>query len=181
MHRSRIIVPVSHCLLNPNSKVLGSAAHWSEILPLTEYLFSEKAGLYQLPCPEQTYLGCKRWGQSKEQYDNPYYREHCRSILKQVLNDMSEYIRNGYLVPCLLGIKGSPSCGIDHAFSASWAGEISVASTGQSPGGIVPGRGVFMEEAADMLNSYNLNIPLVEVDETDIEGTINRLKCFLPG
>lgn len=154
---------------------------WSEIQPLIGYLLFVKAGLYQLPCPEQTYLGCNRWGQSKEQYDNPYYRDHCRSIFKQVLNDMLEYIGNEYLIPCLLGIKGSPSCGIDYTFSASWAGEISAASNIKNPGSIEPGRGVFMEEIADLLNSYSLDIPLVEVDETDIEGTINRLKTLLSG
>lgn len=177
-HQNRIIVPVSHCLLNPNSKVLGSEISWSEILPLTRYLINEGAGLYQLPCPEQTYLGCNRWGQSKEQYDNPYYRDHCRIILKQVLNDLFEYNRNEYYIPCLLGIKGSPSCGTDHTFSAPWAGEILNVEAGQNPGSISPGSGVFMEEISVMLKNLNLSIPLVEVDEKDIEGTINKLKYY---
>jgi len=181
VHRSRIVVPVSHCLLNPNSKVLGSDVSWSEIMPLTNYLMSIGAGLYQLPCPEQTYLGCNRWGQSKEQYDNPYYRDHCRIILKQVLNDLNEYSHNSYIIPCLLGIKGSPSCGIDHTFSAPWAGEMLNAEAGQNPGSILPGSGVFMEEISDMLSSLDLDIPLVEVDEKDIEGTINKLKCIIAG
>lgn len=177
-HHSKKVVPVSHCLLNPNSKVSGSNISWTEVLPLTSYLLNTGAGLYQLPCPEQTYLGCNRWGQSKEQYDNPYYREHCRLILKQVLNDLSEYSLNGYSIPYLLGIKGSPSCGIDHTFSAPWAGEILLREASQNPGSILPGSGVFMEEASFMLSELGLDIPLVEVDEKNIEDTINRLKML---
>lgn len=48
--------------------------------------------LVQLPCPEFTLYGPKRWGHTREQFDNPFFREHCRKILSPVLTQMKAYM-----------------------------------------------------------------------------------------
>ena len=37
---------------------------------------SEDVGVIQLPCPEATFLGMRRWGMTREQYDVPAFRRH---------------------------------------------------------------------------------------------------------
>ena len=48
--------------------------------------------LVQLPCPEFTLYGPKRWVHTREQFDNPFFREHCRKILSPVLTQMKAYM-----------------------------------------------------------------------------------------
>lgn len=164
---------VSHCILNPNSKVGGSKLPVKTFIPLINKILSSEAGIYQIPCPEQTYLGCNRWGQSREQYDNTYYRNHCRKIATEMINDIHEYCKNGYSIISLLGIKGSPSCGIEHTYSAPWGGEI---SADFETGGCSAGSGVFMEVLGEMLENSKLAFPMLDVDESDMEGTIKKLE-----
>jgi len=173
MQRSGKIILLSHCLLNPNSKTRGSARPWSEGLPLLQYLLSRDVGLYQLPCPEQTFSGSKRWGQSKQQYSNPYFRKHCRSIADSLTLELNDYKDSGYKLLGLLGIKGSPSCGVRHTFIADWCGE----GTGPVTGGAVAaGTGVFIEEFSSAFTESGLTIPLIEIDEEDISSSMQLLK-----
>lgn len=174
-HHNKMVI-VSHCILNPSSKVGGSKLLVQTFIPLINKILSAEAGIYQILCPEQTYLGCNRWGQSREQYDNPFYRNHCRKIATEMINELSEYSKNGYSILFLLGIKGSPSCGIEQTYSAAWGGEI---SPGVEPGSFSAGRGVYMEVLCEMLEKSNLTFPMVDVDESDIEGTIKMLEELL--
>jgi predicted secreted protein len=169
MQRSGNIILLSHCLLNPNSKTRGSARPWSEGLPLLQYLLSRDVGIYQLPCPEQTFSGSKRWGQSKEQYSNPYFRKHCRSIIDSLVLELSDYKNSGYHLLGLLGIKGSPSCGVRHTFTAAWGGE---RSGPLADGENAAGTGVFIEELSFAFSEAGLAIPLLEIDEEDINSSL---------
>lgn len=76
MRRSKKIVLISHCILNVNSKVEGLAQYENNSLELVKYLIENKFGIIQLPCPEASFYGMRRWGHVKEQFDTPYYREH---------------------------------------------------------------------------------------------------------
>ncbi len=169
MQRSGKIILLSHCLLNPNSKTRGSARPWSEGLPLLQYLLSRDVGLYQLPCPEQTFSGSKRWGQSKEQYSNPYFRKHCRSIIDPLVLELSDYLDSGYHLLGLLGIKGSPSCGVLHTFTADWGGE---RCGPLADGKMATGAGVFIEELISAFSESGLSIPLLEIDEEDVSSSM---------
>lgn len=167
---------VSHCLLNPHSKVRGSKLPVHTFIPLINKILFAESGIYQLSCPEQTYLGCNRWSQSREQYDNPFYRNHCRKIAAAMINELIEYSKNGYSILFLLGIKGSPSCGIEQTYSAQWGGKISSAV---EPGNFSAGSGVFMEVLREILENSNLVFPMFDVDESDIEATLIKLKELL--
>ena len=41
------------------------------------------------------------------------------------LEQLQEYIKNGYKIVGLLGIDGSPSCGISKTCTGKWGGEFS--------------------------------------------------------
>ena len=124
MQRSKRILLVSHCILNQNTVIEGEARAAGAVLSAVEWAMKEGYGFLQLPCPEFTFLGLDRPSMTYEQYDTPEYRKHCREILKPVLLQAEDYLKNGYEILGLLGIQSSPSCD--------------------------PTRGVFMEELTAM-------------------------------
>ena len=77
---SRRVAYVAHCLVNQNAKVSEFAKCAGVVAPLVERLRANGYEIQQLPCPEMSYLGVVRWWQSREQYDTPGYRRHCRAL-----------------------------------------------------------------------------------------------------
>jgi len=157
--RSREIVVLAHCHLNVNTKVHGLAsypgARTDALLPLIE----AGAGIVQLPCPEATYLGMKRWGMTVEQYDTPAYRRHCREILAPVIDTLAALAADGCVIRNVLGVDGSPSCGVAETCSGYCGGEIEQIVDGDAPAQRAvrkPGRGVFMEELEEALRSAGI-------------------------
>ncbi|MGL5068987.1 MAG: CD3072 family TudS-related putative desulfidase [Sarcina sp.] len=138
MLRSKKIVIVSHCVLNQNTVVNGLARAKGGF-KITEKLLNEGVGIVQLPCPEFKFLGLKRKGQSKEEYNIKEYRELCKNLFIPVLEDIKEYIANGYEVKKIIGINQSPTCSI----------------TGT--------RGIFMEEIFRMLQMESIELEYEEI------------------
>ncbi len=121
MERSRRIVLLAHCLLNVNSKV-ERLARYRGAHPIVQSLAERGLGLLQLPCPELTCAGLKRWPQTVEQYDTPFFRAHCARLAEPVSAQVEEYLRCGYRVGPVIGFEGSPSCGVRYACSGDWGG-----------------------------------------------------------
>lgn len=110
MQRSKKILLVSHCILNQNTVIEGEARSLGAIPSALEWIYEEGLGVVQLPCPEFTFLGLERPPMTYEEYDNDAYREHCKKILKPVIEQIMEYKRCGYEITGVLGIQSSPSC-----------------------------------------------------------------------
>jgi len=110
--RSRKIVVVAHCILNQNSRVLGIAYYPGMINEIVDVLRKYEVGIVQMPCPELTYAGLLRGSQTIEQYDTPAFRRHCRQIASGIADQVKEYSRNGFKVLAVLGVDGSPTCGV---------------------------------------------------------------------
>ena len=110
MQRSKKILLVSHCILNQNTVIDDEARAAGAVLSTVEWAMKEGYGFLQLPCPEFTFLGLNRPSMTYEQYDTSEYRQHCREILKPVLLQAEDYLKNGYDIVGLLGIQSSPSC-----------------------------------------------------------------------
>ena len=93
------IIFVSHCILNTASKVV---LYNQEEIDAEENLrikFLNKAisngiQIIQLPCPEFTLYGAKRWGHVSNQFDNTFFRKHCRKILEPIIDQLKEYLEN---------------------------------------------------------------------------------------
>jgi len=111
--RSRKIVVVAHCILNQNSRVQGIAYYPGMINEIVDVLRKYEVGIIQMPCPELTYAGLLRPSQTKEQYDTPAYRRHCRQIASSTANQIQEYMRNGFKILAILGVEDSPTCGVE--------------------------------------------------------------------
>jgi predicted secreted protein len=110
--RSHRLVLVAHCCLNQNAKAGGLAREPGMILDILAVLHAHRLGVIQLPCPEMATAGARRWWQTKRQYDIPSFRHYCRAQAVAIVDQLIDYSANGYLLVALLGIDGSPSCGI---------------------------------------------------------------------
>jgi predicted secreted protein len=110
MRRNKKILLVSHCILNQNTVIDNEARAEGAVISATEWALKEGFGILQLPCPEFTFLGLNRPSMTYEEYNTPEYRQHCREILKPILHQAEEYVKNGYEIVGMLGIQSSPSC-----------------------------------------------------------------------
>lgn len=160
------IVFVSHCVLNTASKVV---MYEEESMAAEEKLrreFLNKAlekgvQIIQLPCPEFTLYGANRWGHTKNQFDNPFFIEHCRKLLQPIINQLKEYLKNDdkFNVLGFIGIDGSPSCGVDYTCFGSWGGNLSGRNDlDETIASVVmeKGRGVLFDVLSDMLEEEGI-------------------------
>lgn len=183
MKRSRKIVLLANCLLNSNVKVENSALYKGALKELVFWLVEQGVGIIQLPCPELTLFGIKRWGLVKEQCDNPFYRRHCRNILEPVLDIISDLVKNDYALLSVIGVEGSPSCGVNFTCSSKcWGGEITKEGSLRECIGdlkLVEGKGIFLEELTKQLHDLKLKIPFLGIDERDAFSSLHKLTSYL--
>ena len=182
MNRSKKIVVLSHCLLNSNSKVEGLSTYSSILKKLVKYIILKDYGIIQLPCPELKMYGIKRWGHVKNQFDNEYFRNQCNNMLESYINQFKDYLLNGYEIKCIIGVEKSPSCGVNKTcISSSWGGTVNSKCIKEKIDNIeiVNESGVFIEELEKMLKNIDLDIPLVAIDEEDVEKSLNDIKKIL--
>lgn len=166
--RSRRIVLVSHCLLNANSKVEG-LAQYTGVHPLISQLAGLGVGIIQMPCAEMGACGMRRWGQTREQYENPAFRELCARLAEETLAQVQEYQRCGYDILGLVGVDGSPTCGVTKSASGDWGGEYAPAEWAEVVSDVetTPVPGVHISALLERLEP--LGIRFFAIDES-VEG-----------
>ncbi|MCA1985516.1 MAG: hypothetical protein LDL27_03460 [Desulfovibrio sp.] len=168
MHRGRCVLVVCHCLLNTNAKVAPLATAPGALLGVLEPFLRDGVGLMQLPCPETAYLGCNRWGMTREQYDHPAYRRACAGMVQPVVDQLQALVRDGCTVLAVLGVDGSPSCGVFQTCEGYGGGEIAdpqIRAQAAHAARLVPGRGVFLDVLHAMLAEAGIIPPYWAVDE----------------
>jgi uncharacterized protein YbbK (DUF523 family) len=127
--RGKRVIFVSHCLLNENTRYLGGAFRRGCVDELVDAFQQEGLGIYQMRCPEQ-----QAWGGLLKRHLLPFYGSkgtilyrlrhillplfllytRCvdRRIAKEVVRDIEDYIGSGFEVVGIVGVGGSPSCGV---------------------------------------------------------------------
>jgi predicted secreted protein len=111
--RSGKIAIVAHCVLNPNSRAQGLVRKPNITTAITNFLLRNNIGIIQMPCPEITYLGPLRKPRTKEEYDTSQFRKLCRKIARDIIHQIQEYNSYGIKTLFILGVEGSPSCGVN--------------------------------------------------------------------
>ncbi len=103
---------------------MGLAAHPGAVKELVFFLMDHDTAMVQLPCPESEILGLCRWGHVKDQLAYPFFKDRCRCLLAPFIRQIHMYRDNGYLLKGVIGIDGSPSCGVDKTCrSTRWSGD----------------------------------------------------------
>ncbi|NLI56355.1 hypothetical protein GX420_05205 [bacterium] len=179
--REKKVALVSHCLLNQNAKVNGFAFFPAMINEIIDSLRKHNYGILQLPCPETIYAGTRRWWYVREQYDNPGYINLSRQILKPIVDQIKEYQNNGFKV-ILIGLDGSPSCGVRWSGSDNeWGGKPEIPDV-EYP--VVKENGIFIRTLIEMIKEAKLDIPPMigagfDIPNFKLEDVIKELEDFL--
>ena len=138
--RGRKLIVLAHCLLNQNAK-LDRCAHCAGALAeLVGVLLDEGIGIIQMDCPEMLHLGLDRQtdraaAPSVEAEDTriarrmtePAAQAIVRRIARNVVQQIVDYRDNGFTVVGIVGINGSPTCGVE----TSWRDDRETAELGE--------------------------------------------------
>jgi uncharacterized protein YbbK (DUF523 family) len=190
--RGRRVVFVSHCLLNQNVRYPGGASQPAGFTELATGYLAGGTGICQLPCPEQ-----RAWGGVPKRGILPafgsggtwrapavrlllrpftwYTRRMYARLARQVARDITDYRRSGIEVAGLVGVGGSPSCGVRTALDLPAA----VAALTRCPAAqlsrralnqdiiaahVREGEGLFIRALRRRLSRAGAPVPLLEHD-----------------
>ena len=164
------ILFVAHCVLNTASKVVmynesEMAAEEALRVDFVKKALLSGVQLIQLPCPEFLLYGSRRWGHVSDQFDTPYFRKECRRMLEDIVLQLREYRSNGTRFEMLgvVGIDGSPSCGVDYTCRGEWGGNLSDRDDLErviAGAELVKGSGIMIQELRAMLQEEGIDLPL---------------------
>lgn len=159
----------------------GLSSYSSGICTLVSKLLLQGYGIIQLPCIEMEMLGIKRWGVVKEQLDYPAFREKCRELLQPILHQSIDYIHNGYTFAGVIGINGSPTCGVEFTCTGDhWGGELSERDhLEQLSSQELKEKGIMIEELEKMLIDEGIDIDIWGLDESRMEESIKELLAII--
>lgn len=168
--RGRNVVVLSHCLLNQNTRFLGGASCPGAVGSVVRPCLDAGAGIVQLPCPEQriwgglfkrrllTFFGAAGTARYRlRPLFLPFFlwmtRRSYRRLARAVAPAIADHMRAGVRVLALVGVDGSPSCGVnrtsDPALALERLGWLPASATSDDvaetiASTVVPGEGMFV-------------------------------------
>ena len=185
--RGRRVVFVSHCLLNENVRYPGGATRAGAVDEIVDVIQTAGVGICQLACPEQQVWGGVRKRQMLLAYGADrrglgfarrvltpgfiaYTRWRYGRLARRVVSEIRDYRRAGYQVIGIVGVDGSPSCGVGHTLDLDRAIDalarcdprIRDAKTFNERvvlSNLVPGEGLFIAALRRRLGRARLTVP----------------------
>ncbi len=190
--RGRRVVFLSHCLLNENVRYPGGAGRPAGVQELVDSYLSDGVGVCQLPCPEQD-----AWGGVRKRLTLPAYgsggttraplvrlllplftvytRWRYRRLARRVARDVRSYLHAGMEVVAVVGIGGSPSCGVRTTLDLAGAVDVltrcrvaqldrEFVNTRAIRPHVAAGAGWFMQALGRRLRHQRVSIPFEEYD-----------------
>jgi uncharacterized protein YbbK (DUF523 family) len=200
--RSGRVILLSHCLLNQNVRYLGGATRPGSVDELVDAVQAAGVGICQLACPEQQVWGGVRKRRLLLAYGADrvglaplrrlltplalaYTRWRYQQLAGRVAAAVADYRRSGHEVVGLVGVDGSPSCGVQRTLDVSRA---LTALAGCDPSAVdatifndrvvlatvVAGEGLFVAALRRELRRRRLEVPLFA---HDLVGELQGLRC----
>jgi predicted secreted protein len=190
--RSGRVVLVSHCLLNENVRYWGGAFRPGMVDEVVDAARLQGCGIYQMPCPEQRVWGgvLKRHaarafgirGHLAYRVRRPlrwlfsrYTAMRYRLLAARVAEDVRDYLRSGFQVTAVVGVGGSPSCGVrttlDLAGAVEGIAACPLAALDRAvfnreviAANVVPGEGLFVAALRRAFRRRGADVPFSEHD-----------------
>ena len=186
------MVFLSHCLLNQNVRYLGGATRSGAVDEIIDQYQREAIGICQMACPEQL-----AWGGVLKRHTLRLYASrgslafrfrHCLTaafrrytqaryllLARTVAKQIADYAKCGFEVVGVVGIGGSPSCGVNttmdlrQAVDSVSSCELSQFTTRGLNEGIVlrarrDGTGLFILALRRQLDHLGVATPFLEQD-----------------
>lgn len=176
--RGKKLLLVAHCILNQNSKIDACAYYPGAIREAAQAILDAEVGIIQLPCPELLCLGLDRQADKAavrsiesedtrvaERMKEAKALQLCREIAGNVVYQIEEYQKHGFQVLGLLGVNGSPTCGVDTTWAADKEFE---------------GRGVLTEIIGSELQKKGISITMAGLKAKNPEhavAVVKKLVC----
>lgn len=163
--KPRYFVIVSHCLLNPATRVHLLGRRFQMVRKIVDFLLSKNISIIQLPCPEFTAMGYWRNPQGRMQYDNVFFRKHCRKELESYVDMICELKNNDNTPLCFIGIQGSPNCSIKwgkQKINKYKTESMMEEKSEENDNDINTEYGVMTQVLDDMLSENRIKIPYLE-------------------
>ncbi len=125
------ILFISHCILNNATKLKypnleeQQSEHTAKKTFL-KHILDNDIELIQLPCPEFLLYGSNRWGHAASQFNTPFFRKEAKHLLEPFVMQIEEYLSSPerFEILGIVGIDGSPSCGVHYTYDGDWGGEL---------------------------------------------------------
>ncbi len=177
--KDKKIILIAQCLINPYCRVHILSQNFPLSHELMDYLMKLRVGIIQYPCPETTAMGLQRNPQGRQQYDNIFFRNHCKELLQVPFLMVEEFLKNGYRLVAFLGLRNSPTCGIN------WGKHKVNRYNRESPmpvDNLDPEDPVLMGIMAEILsekfNALNLDVPFLELPIQQPAGSEERKRFW---
>ena len=171
--RSKKVIIAAHCILNQNARIEGCGYFPGAILPVARVLMESGVGILQMPCPELLFHGLDRCGNQgreigiRETLLGPKGQQACKGMLKDLIYQINEYQKNGFIILGIVGIDGSPACGVNITWDHQTKGEIT-------------GTGGYIKAVKDVLADNNLgDIEIVGVKDHEWDAGIEKIKKMI--
>ncbi|HEU18171.1 MAG TPA: hypothetical protein ENO00_02165 [Deltaproteobacteria bacterium] len=173
--KDRKIILIAQCLVNPYCRVHLLGQNFPLSHELMDYLMGERVGVIQYPCPETTAMGLMRNPQGRQQYDNIFFRQHCKELLKIPMLMVREFIKNRYRLTCFIGLENSPTCGIHwgkHKVNKYMTESPNPVDTPDPNDPIL--MGIMAEILSEELGRENVTVPFLEFPTKEEVGSPRR-------
>jgi predicted secreted protein len=189
--RSGKVIFLSHCILNENTRYLGGACRAACIREIVEQCLDKDIGIVQMPCPEQIAWGgvTKRlmllaYGAKGTFFYRTlslffplflmYTRVIFRRLARETAGQIRDYLTSGFSVIGVMGIDGSPSCGINKTLDMRRSFESAACINVESvtvermnsiiSGCLIEGRGIFIDMLQEELGKRLIHVPFTAHD-----------------
>lgn len=191
--RSGRVVFLSHCLLNEHTRYPGGACRACCVREVVARCLDAELGMVQLPCPEEL-----AWGGVGKRALLPVYglrhrapglyrlrllllpaflrysRQRYRRLARRVVAQIADYRATGCAVVGVVGVDGSPSCGVRRTLAVGRAVEgLAELRPGAETrervnavirGADIPGEGLFVAALRVELARREITVPFLAHD-----------------
>jgi len=162
--KDKKIILVAQCLINPYCRVHVLGQNFPLSHELMDYLMKSRVGIIQYLCPETTAMGLQRNPQGRQQYDNMFFRNHCKELLQTPFLMVEEFLRNGYRLVAYIGLRNSPTCGIHWGKHKVNRYKTESPMPVDKPSAEDPVlMGIMAEILSEKFNALNMDVPFLEL------------------
>jgi uncharacterized protein YbbK (DUF523 family) len=204
--RSNRVIFLSHCLLNENARYLGGACYPGCVPEVIERCLANRLGVVQMPCPEQRAWGgvgkpLLLAGYGLKYRSLPLFilrrpllelllwhtRRVYRKLARQAAAEVGDYVASGMEVTTIVGVDGSPSCGVSTTLDWRNALErltrlplarltVDAVNTAVRTAA-VPGEGLFIRALRKELRSHGID---AQFSAHNLLAELNRCEVAVP-
>ena len=177
--KDKRIILIAQCLVNPYCRVHILGQNFPLSQELMNYLMERHVGIIQYLCPETSAMGLMRNPQGRQQYDNIFFRNHCKELLKTPMLMVKEFLKNNYRLTCFLGLENSPTCGIRWGKHKVNRYQTESPNPVDKPDASDPAlAGIMAEILTEELAKENIKIPFLEFPALSPSDSENRKKFW---